>query len=1020
MNVFIKKRLIPLSCLLFFFIPADISAMGAPSGPGIREKKTIFLEGKWEFRYARTDKNRQKKSTEKIPDGEWGSTKTLLNPPGRKGHDILWLRHPLDGPEEWGDISVFLPSFLMRGYEVYLGSQRIFSSAGVKNPDSAVIDINAFRWQIISLGNQWRGKTLYLKIYSNFKNIGIYKKVRLGTTEGHLHRIMSGDIFNIIVAAIFLLLSIVTMAIFIIRRDQRVFTGFALFAFCLSIYIGVHTDLIFILFTNIMPWPYLWLMSAFFLPVGLLIFVAYIGSSNRHKLPAIASMLSLLGMTALILTMAGVLDILSARLPLYLLYLVALPYVIYILITEAVRGNRDARILTGGIFAVIAAFVPAIIQALFGVMGEVEAPTCAGSTLLAAAMVMVLIRRLSTTYRDLEVYSKRLKKADRQKDEFLAHTSHELRTPLNGIMGLAETLINELEKDEQPRAQRYLSLIISSSRRLSNLVNDILDYSKLKNSTIRLQQAPLDMQALTDVVIEFMTPLIQHRDITIINNIPIDFPHAFADEERTHQILYNLIGNAIKFTDSGSIVISAQKFLLPGDSPAEARAGKEFLEFSITDTGTGISKDLQERIFLPYEQGDEALSKEYGGTGIGLFIVRHLVELHGGTIKAASNPDQGSIFRFTLPASVGTDKNSKNHSDIMMNTVEYQASSDTEAAPRLPDSGAHVLIVDDDPINLEVLSSILEKAGFSVTMALNGTNALDLIIEQEKYEDPPFDLILLDVMMPRMSGYELTSLVRHRYSMHDLPIIVVTARNTIPDLVAAFNAGANDYITKPINRKELIARAGNLVTLHRTVREHREARYKLLQERMSPHFLFNALNTIHALLLKDSASADKAVLKLAHNYRYILNHSFKKEVPFEEEWDFVINYLSLEELFYRDHLTVTTEKEGDFNDVMVPPLVIQPVVENALKHGAYNVNDHGVIYLRAERNGQEVIITVQDNGNGLSDDPQQGRSLSNITERLQYFYEDATLDIKENPHRGVTVTIRFSVKEKSSCEETQK
>lgn len=207
----------------------------------------------------------------------------------------------------------------------------------------------------------------------------------------------------------------------------------------------------------------------------------------------------------------------------------------------------------------------------------------------------------------------------------------------------------------------------------------------------------------------------------------------------------------------------------------------------------------------------------------------------------------------------------------------------------------------------------------SITTAINGNDALDIILEREKEHDPPFDLILLDVMMPRMSGYELTSLIRHRYSMHDLPIIVVTARNTIPDLVAAFNAGANDYITKPINRKELIARASNLVTLHRMVREHREARYKILQERMSPHFLFNALNTIHALLAKDPASADKAVLKLAHNYRYILNHSFKKVVDFDEEWDFVINYLSLEELFYRDHLTVTTEKVGTFHDIEIPP-----------------------------------------------------------------------------------------------------
>ncbi len=969
---------------------------------------SIPLTENWQYCYGENEKN--------IPpakDVTWSSIKTPMNPPGREDRTLLRLRYPLPRNHSWNDAAIFFPPFIIKRYEAFLGEKKIFSSRGDTFTSAGKIDIRAFPWQIVPLGTEWQGKYLELRIFSDFQNIGLYEKIYIGSKAGHLRRIVEADILRIILAALFFLLSIISLMTFIMRRDQNILAGFSLFTISIAIYIAVHTDMIFLLFENPRPLAWLWLFSVYFLPVGFLLFLKSISKKPFAALRVLAIVFSCLGATALLLSFISPDHTLSLRIPLYLGYLVFMPYIAFVLVREAATGNRDARILAGGIIALLVTFVPALFQALFGFMSEVEAPIYAGAALLAAAMIVVMIKRLTSTYRELEVYSKRLREADRQKDEFLAQTSHELRTPLNGIMGIAETLLAEMGENINKTSHRYLSLIIASSRRLSNLVNDILDYSKLKNSEIRLSRAPLDMKALTDVVIEFMNPMVQNRDITIINRIPENLSPAYADEERCHQILYNLIGNAIKFTNAGEVTISAK------EEKSDDGSERNLIEFSITDTGTGIDKQFQEKIFAPWQQGDENNISEYGGTGIGLFIVRQLVELHGGTITVSSTPGRGSSFIFSLPRSHETEKKARPRTNSFVREMNTPSETESDVVPRLPDSGAHILVVDDDPINLEVLRSIFRKSGFSVTTATNGNDALDVIIEREQEHDPPFDLILLDVMMPRMSGYELTSLVRHRYSMHDLPIIVVTARNTIPDLVAAFNAGANDYITKPINRKELLARAGNLVTLHRMVREHRESRYKLLQERMSPHFLFNALNTIHALLMKDPEAADEAVLKLAHNYRYILNYSFKKKVSFNEEWDFVINYLSLEELFFRDHLTVTTEKVGDFHDIEIPPLIIQPVVENALKHGVYNVDDHGVIYLRAERTEKEIIITVQDNGNGLGDSPGKKRSLSNILERLQYFYENAALEILENPHRGVTVAITFSPEEKKVTGETE-
>lgn len=328
-------------------------------------------------------------------------------------------------------------------------------------------------------------------------------------------------------------------------------------------------------------------------------FVKEIRSGGTSTILRLSLLFSILGGMAMLLAVTGTIDILTVRIPLYILYLATLPYLVFILIRETVTGNKDARILITGILAILASFVPAILQAVFGIMSEVEAPIFAGSALLAAAMVAVLIRRLSNTYRELEVYSERLREADHQKDEFLAHTSHELRTPLNGIMGIAETLQNDLQEAGDENSQRHLSLIIASSRRLSNLVNDILDYSKLKNSKIRLERSPLDMKSLTDVVIEFMTPMIQHRDINIINAIPTELPLAFADEERCHQILYNLIGNAIKFTDAGTITITASECIIPENSDSDPKSKKNHLKFAISDTGVGMERGIQEKFSNP-------------------------------------------------------------------------------------------------------------------------------------------------------------------------------------------------------------------------------------------------------------------------------------------------------------------------------------------------------------------------------------------------------------------------------------
>jgi signal transduction histidine kinase len=228
-----------------------------------------------------------------------------------------------------------------------------------------------------------------------------------------------------------------------------------------------------------------------------------------------------------------------------------------------------------------------------------------------------------------------LKRVDRLKDEFLANTSHELRTPLNGIIGLSESLYDNINEPEQ---LEDLSMIISSGKRLASLVNDILDFSKLRNFDIELQRKPIDLYSIAEIILRINKPLVSGKKLELINKVPVDLAAIDGDENRLQQILNNLIGNAIKFTETGSVTVSAQK-------------KNQDIQVSVSDTGIGIPESKKEVIFHEFQQADGSISREFAGTGLGLSISKHLVELHGGKMWLESEVSKGSSFIFTLPVS---------------------------------------------------------------------------------------------------------------------------------------------------------------------------------------------------------------------------------------------------------------------------------------------------------------------------------------------------------------------------------
>ena len=479
-----------------------------------------------------------------------------------------------------------------------------------------------------------------------------------------------------------------------------------------------------------------------------------------------------------------------------------------------------------------------------------------------------------------------LKQVDKLKDEFLANTSHELRTPLNGIIGIAESMIDGATGPLSPEQAHNLSMVISSGRRLSNLVNDILDFSKLRHKEIELQVKPIDLRPIVEIVLALSKPLTAEKSVVLENEIPLNLPPIMGDENRLQQILLNLVGNAIKFTPEGAVTVAAAVC----DDRVEVR---------VSDTGIGIPAAKLESIFQSFEQVDASTERNYGGTGLGLSITRQLVELHGGRIRVESSLGDGAHFIFSMPISPEEALPRTSETLEVAGVRDYASTpemiSPIAATPISERPGdVTILVVDDEPVNRQVLLNHLSLHNYHVVQAGDGLAALESV----KQHKP--DLILLDVMMPRMSGYEACRRIRQQYSAVGLPVVMLTAKNQVGNLVEGFNAGANDYLTKPFSRDELVAR----------IQTHLQAaRMHLASSRFVPsEFLaFLQKESLVDVSLGDHVSKEMSVM--FSDLRSFT--SISETMTPQENFDFVNAYLKRVSPVVRDHRGFIIKYLGD-------------------------------------------------------------------------------------------------------------
>ncbi len=629
----------------------------------------------------------------------------------------------------------------------------------------------------------------------------------------------STDTFNLVLVSLYLAFGIYFLFIFA-RRPQELY-GLYFFLFTLGTF-GFYFFRTRIAYDLIADTEHLtrWENASIFMLPGILMLFLITYLRHRHPIPIWGWMVG--GINVLFSALALIVPFAHVSFLVETWRLLTIPLMVWLPVFHLVcirRGDRDAGKFLAALVLLLSAAIFDLINSIYHLV-SMEPTFRWGFFGYASLLVTIMGNRFLVSLRTAEELNNRLEaarieleEAARMRDTFVAAASHEIRTPVHGILGISRILLLENQPGGQsisPSLRHSLELIRESALRLTRLVDDFVDHSRLKEGQLKISRTAVRLHPVVEYCIASLRNQLDHS-VELINEVPEDVEPLYADELRLQQILINLLSNAIKFTREGTISVRAT--VIDGA-----------IDISVMDTGIGIPPDKQEDIFKPFNQANASIARSYGGTGLGLYIVRRLVELHDGSLTLQSRPGRGSEFRIRLPLydfmtqeQLPEMENPERGRALKQFQLLEEVTRDSASAFEKEEKRPTVVVVDDERINAAVLRGILEPAGFELVPFKNARDAIYYFQAGGKA-----DLAILDLMLGGMSGIDLCLWIRESYSSIDLPVLILTAHGDNDRMVEGFAAGANDYLDKPVDPVELLARVRTLVDLRFSSREKSE------------------------------------------------------------------------------------------------------------------------------------------------------------------------------------------------------
>ncbi|MFJ7668692.1 ATP-binding protein [Lysinibacillus sp. NPDC097195] len=701
----------------------------------------------------------------------------------------------------------------------------------------------------------------------------------------------------------------------------------------------------------------------------------------------------LYGIATLLILLLPIGWLYTVNLLFYLLYIVSFLSVVALALKEYI-GNQESSAFIA--FTAIGT-TNGIIWGLIKMYFVIDIPFYPFDYLMIAlGFSGYWFQRFYENKQQIDLLVAQLQKDVDMKDEFLLSNAQKLWDPMNKMITLGQTIYDNKNNHFDTEDKQNLKYLIDIGRSMSFTLNDILDYTRLKDGNLHLHKKTVSIQAVVSGVFDMLRFIATGKQIQMTSTIARSFPYVLADEKRLIQILFNLLHSSIKYTNAGQIEISAT-------------IEKNMALIHIRDISSGMDKNDMKCLDqqFSFAQGLE----DNDGVHLSLLISKQLIDLHGGALQINASPNNVLDLFFTLP--IAEDMKVEEQDNTPQENVFLSTSAvNFESVPS--EKKFKILMVDDDPANLTMMRSLFTTTEYDITALTSSEKVMELLPSQR------WDLIIMDAMLPYISGYALIENIRAHYSLLELPILLLTARSNPEDVYTGFALGANDYVTKPINSLELKVRCRALIDLKYSIHQRLHLETAWLQAQIQPHFLYNTLNTIASLSTIDP----NRMIDLMHHFGKYLHASFdvknlQRVIPLHDELELVRSYLYIEQQRFGDLLQIVWDIDENIN-IEIPPITIQTLVENALRHGVLKQKEGGTVCIRVKELSQYVAISVIDDGIGIdastldgllseTNTSSPGIGLRNTDLRLKRIYGQR-LQITSTPNKGTTITFHIPKK----------